>query len=388
MLTLLKKINSRLLPPGDGYRYSPYIWLAYLFFFFVSYFTVPHTLLEHLSMVAGILAFLALYFNVYWVDRSRVKYNIIGIVIIGSLMTTLTQSSSVLFVYAGAFCCLLGSPRKALMAIIGIVMWIAALSMVFSLSKYFYLPGGIFTLFIGALNIYQHEIDVKRKELKLSQQEVKQLAKTAERERIARDLHDLIGHTFSVITLKADLAGKLIDKDAERAKQAKQEIKELENISRNALSQVREVVTGFRTSDLNAELASAKYLLQSNDIDFDYTLGELTIDEHTNKELAIIFKELTTNIIKHAKASKVTAAVEQDKKGIRLIVTDNGKGMSADSSNGYGLKGIQERLEKWHGSLKIRSSNGCEINIFISHKALDKALAIDKGENHSEARST
>jgi two-component system sensor histidine kinase DesK len=375
MLTLLKKINSRLLPPGDGYRYSPYIWLAYLFFFFFSYFTVPHTLTEHLSMVAGILAFLALYFNIHWVDRSRVKYNIIGIVIVGSLMTTLSQSSSVLFVYAGAFCCLLGSPRKALMAIIGIVMWIAALSMVFSLSKYFYLPAGIFTLFIGALNIYQHEIDVKIKELKLSQQEVKQLAKTAERERIARDLHDLIGHTFSVITLKADLAGKLIDKDAERAKQ---EIKELENISRNALSQVREVITGFRTSNLNAELAGAKYLLQSNDIDFDYTLGELTIDEHTNKELAIIFKELTTNIIKHAKASKVTAAVEQDKNGIRLNVTDNGKGMATDSSDGYGLKGIQERLEKWQGSLKISSGNGCEIDIFISQKALN-----DSGEQYS-----
>ncbi len=370
MIALLKKINSRLLPPSDGYRYSPYVWLAYLFFFFFSYFAVPHTWLEDLSMVAGLLVFLTLYFNIYWIDKSRIKYNIIGIVIVGTLMTTLSQASSVIFVYAGAFCCMLGSPRKALMGLLGVAMWIAALSLIFSLSKYFYLPGGIFTLFIGGLNIYQHEIDVKRKELKLSQQEVKQLAKTAERERIARDLHDLIGHTFSVITLKADLAGKLIDKDSERAKK---EIKELENISRNALSQVREVVTGFRTSDLNAELASAKYLLQSNDIDFDYSLGELTIDEHTNKELAIIFKELTTNIIKHAKACKVTASVEQDNNGIRLNVTDNGKGMNTDSSDGYGLKGIQERLEKLQGSLKIQSNNGCEIDIFISQKSLEIA---------------
>ncbi|NQZ09630.1 MAG: sensor histidine kinase [Algicola sp.] len=374
MIALLKKINARLLPPGDGYHYSPYVWLAYLFFFFFSYFAVPHTIVEHLSMVAGILMFLALYFNVYWIEKSRVKFNIIGIVVVASLMTILSQGSSVLFVYAGAFCCKLGSPRKAVMGLISIALWITALSLVFSLSKYFYLPGGIFTLVIGALNIYQYEIDAKRKELKLSQQEVKQLAKTAERERIARDLHDLIGHTFSVITLKADLAGKLIDKDSERAKK---EIKELENISRNALSQVREVVTGFRTSDLNAELASAKYLLQSNDIDFNYSLGELTIDEHTNKELAIIFKELTTNIIKHAKASKVTAAVEQDKNGLRLNVTDNGKGMATGSSDGYGLKGIQERLEKWQGSLKINSVKGCEIDIFISQEALDNAPSLD-----------
>ena len=79
MITLLRKINARLLPPSDGYRYSPYVWLAYLFFFFFTYFAVPRTLLEHLSMVAGLLVFLTLYFNVYWIEKSRVKFNIIGI---------------------------------------------------------------------------------------------------------------------------------------------------------------------------------------------------------------------------------------------------------------------------------------------------------------------
>lgn len=367
MLTLLKKIDTKLLPPSDGYRFSPYIWLIYLFFFFFSYLQVPHSAFAHLSMVAGLAMFLALYFHVYWVDKSCVKYNIIGIVVIASLMTMLSQGASVFFVYAGAFCCMLGSPRKAAIALFTIVLWIGTISAIFTLSKYFYLPGIIFTIFIGGINIYQHEIDQKRQALKLSQQEVKQLAKTAERERIARDLHDLIGHTFSVITLKADLAGKLIDKDSERAKK---EIKELENISRTALSQVREVVTGFRTSDLKAELASAKYLLQSNDIDFDYSLGELTVGDQINKELAIIFKELTTNIIKHAKASKVTAAIEQDKKGIRLTVADNGKGMGSQTSDGFGLQGIQERLEKFKGTLKISNIKGCEINIFIGQSAL------------------
>ena len=96
--------------------------------------------------------------------------------------------------------------------------------------------------------------------LRKANEEIEHLAKVAERERIARDLHDVLGHTLSVITLKSELAGKLIDRDPERARK---EIREVESISRQALSDVRDAIRGYRSKGLVAELAQAKSTLET-----------------------------------------------------------------------------------------------------------------------------
>ena len=220
---------------------------------------------------------------------------------------------------------------------------------------------------IGGLNIYQHDIDIKNKALVLSQKEVRHLARTLERERIARDLHDLIRHTFSVITLKAELAGKLIDKDKEKARS---EIKELEMISRDALKQVQEVVTGYRTSDLNTELAHAKYVLESNEINFQYQFDDIQMDETMNKELAIMLKELITNILKHSSASQVTTHISQKMDTVILKVIDNGVGFSDSNDNGYGLKGIQERINNMSGTFSLEVEPKTSITISIPNGSL------------------
>ncbi len=368
MKRYFKKLDTLLLPPKQRYRYSPYAWLIYLFFFFVSFFANSREPYQYPLMLLGVVVFLFLYFRLFWISQVQVKYYLILMALHASIMTLLTQGASVFFVYVGAFCCRLGSPKKAIAGIALLLLWVVTLSYWFKLSPYFYLPAIVFSTFIGFMNIYQFEIDKKNKALDLSQQEVRQLAQTAERERIARDLHDLIGHTFSVLTLKADLAGKLIDRDPQRAKQ---EVKELENLSRDALSQVREVVSGFRSADIKAELAATKYLLQSNDIDFDYQLSELNIDEQLNKELALMIKELTTNVLKHANATKVSAAILVDEKGLQLNYIDNGIGIKANQNKGFGLKGIAERLQQWHGELSIGNTDkGCKVMITIATKWL------------------
>ena len=360
MLSLLKKIDHKLLPRPMEFQYGPYVWLVYLSIFFVSlYHYHPIENSFYLASI-GTLLFLVAYFNGYWASNKSVRYNIIAIVLIGSAMSYLSSGASVFFVYAGAFCCGLGSARKAVVGLIVITSWIALLSWFYNYGAYFYLPGAIFTLLIGGMNIYQHDISLKRKELILTQKEVRHLARTSERERIARDLHDLIGHTFSVITLKAELANKLLDKDKEKARE---EIIALENISRDALSQVREVVTGYRTSDLNSELAHAKYVLESNDISFKYQLDEFEMNEAVNKELAIILKELVTNILKHSQADKVEVLVQQHKQTVTMKVQDNGTGFMQQTNSGFGLKGISERVNKLKGELSIQSSKGTEVEI-------------------------
>jgi two-component system sensor histidine kinase DesK len=362
MKELIIKIHRKLLPADLDQPFAPYIWLVYLFIFFTS--LAAYHPLEHSYLYAsiGTVLFLIIYFNGYWTSSKRIKWNILAILVIGTLMTVMTPGASVFFVYAGAFCCNLGSTKKAFTGLFIISVWIGIMSLIGEFGPFFYVPAVVFTLMIGGVNIYQHDIGLKRKELILSQQEVRHLARTSERERIARDLHDLIGHTFSVITLKAELANKLLDKDVDRARA---EISALETISRDALSQVREVVTGYRTSDLSTELAHAKYVLESNDIAFGYQFDEIEFDHNINKELAIILKELVTNILKHSAASRVDVKVTQQENRLFLNIEDDGVGFVEGSQDGFGLQGISERVTKLNGKFSIQSINGTKVNISI-----------------------
>jgi two-component system sensor histidine kinase DesK len=309
------------------------------------------------------VCFLIAYFRVDWVDRKHVIFHILAIVVIGTLSVLYTPSAQTFFIYAASFCSRLKPVKFAFMTLAGIVVWMALISWLFKLEAYFYLPGILFSLIVGLLNIYQFALNEKKQELILSQKEAERLAKVAERERIARDLHDLIGHTFSVITLKADLANRLLDKGMTKSldkdlARARTEIKQLEDISRDALSQVREVVSGYRSSDLLSELANAKYVFASVDIDFSYELlgleeQELELDLASNKELAIVLRELVTNIIKHAKATQVNVTICGKSNGMELSVQDNGVGFDDSTGSGFGLKGIEERIQKIKGQVNI-----------------------------------
>ena len=107
----------------------------------------------------------------------------------------------------------------------------------------------------GVIGIYDATRHRRNAALRLSQEEVRQLARVAERERISRDLHDLLGHTLSVITLKAELAARLVDRDPARAGE---EMREVERVSRAALAEVREAVSGIRTRACSSSPATCR----------------------------------------------------------------------------------------------------------------------------------
>ena len=357
MLELLKKIDKFLLPRGLEEPYSPYVWLIYLPLFFVPVIFYYHSTWQLVATASICLVFLVLYFHCFWVCTQAKFWHIVGIIVLGVIAAYLTPTASTLFIYAAAMCHCLKNIKLSYQVLASIVVIIVAISWLFDYEAYFYLPALVFSLLSGITTIYQQALNEKKQELVLSQKETQRLAKVAERERIARDLHDLIGHTFSVITLKADLAGRLLDKDVAKAKL---EIKQIESISRDALSQVREVVSGYRSSDLLSELANAKNVFASLSIEFDYQLTglsetELETDMPTNKELAIVLRELVTNIIKHAKATKVNVEVKKQGHGLVLLVQDNGQGMADKQNTGFGLKGIQERISKLQGWVKLNA---------------------------------
>lgn len=198
------------------------------------------------------------------------------------------------------------------------------------------------------------------KELAQANEQIRNLIKGEERMRIARDLHDTLGHTLSLITLKSQLVEKLAVKDPEKAQM---EAREIQNTSRAALRQVRELVSDMRTATLPEELVEAQIILESADIRFICTGNpELEgISDLAHNILSLCLREAVTNVVKHSQASQCRIAIESLDNEWRLEVADNGVGLqckeedSSSSSNSNGLKGMVERLSLIGGTVEASS---------------------------------
>lgn len=194
-----------------------------------------------------------------------------------------------------------------------------------------------------------HEKDAA---LQLSQDEVRRLAATAERERIGRDLHDLLGHTLSLITLKLELSRKLADRDPAGSRR---EVAEAETIARQALAEVRSAVTGIRASDLAAELASARLLLEYQHVHLHYAPPP-PMPVAIERALSLVLREAVTNVARHAQARQAWITFEQDGRSLLMQIRDDGRG--GVHVDGNGLTGMRERVSALRGTLAMQSAKG------------------------------
>jgi len=220
------------------------------------------------------------------------------------------------------------------------------------------MPG---TIFIICTIVMVESISKERNAmLALSQDEVRRLAGLAERERIGRDLHDLLGHTLSLITLKLELSRKLFDRDSEAARR---EMEEAEKVARHALAEVRSAVSGIRATDLAAELASARLLLESSRVHFDYSELPTDLPADIERGFSLIVREAATNIARHAEASAAKIEIIREHASVRMLISDNGRG--GISSDGNGLCGMRERVRALGATLTIESPRGHGTNLRI-----------------------
>jgi two-component system sensor histidine kinase DesK len=224
----------------------------------------------------------------------------------------------------------------------------------------------LFPMIIGAGNTFFAERNRMNRRLRKANEEIENLAKVAERERIARDLHDVLGHTLSVITLKSELAGKLIDRDPERARK---EIGEVEEISRKALSDVRDAIRGYRSQGLVAELANAKTTLETAGLavqcDAATTMKLPAVQESV---LSLAVREAVTNVVRHAQARTCRMRLEQQNGSCRLEIQDDGRGSS--NGEGNGLRGMRERVEMLGGTLRRNTESGTTLTITLPLKEM------------------
>lgn len=214
---------------------------------------------------------------------------------------------------------------------------------------------------LGISAVYTAYTTQQQAKLRRSTEEITRLATLAERERIGRDLHDLLGHTLSVVALKSELARKLIDRDLDAARA---EIGEVERVARDALSQVRNAVSGIRSTAIAAELQAAISMLEAQGVKVKCETERVKLPHDHETALALSLREATTNIRRHASASGVTIKLRQDAAKVVMEVVDNGRGGRIVPGNG--LNGMRERLGNVGGTLSLEPMNEGGTRLFVS----------------------
>ncbi len=190
-------------------------------------------------------------------------------------------------------------------------------------------------------------------ELREAREELARSAVAEERMRFARDLHDLLGHSLSLIALKSELAGRLAERDPARARQ---EMADVEAAARRALAEVRDAVSGYRQVSLAQALAEARSPLSAAGVSLRAPVPDAPLPGAVDAVLGWVVREATTNVLRHSGAGLLTVELVTDGDVVVLTVADDGRGSTAPA--GAGLSGLAERVEALGGRLEAGSAPG------------------------------
>ena len=267
-----------------------------------------------------------------------------------ALSTLQDESWLILFAYvsAAAGFCLAGRA-----SVRGVAACAATVVVIGLASGYHHEATASFTvaaLGIGFMMSAFRRLITANEQLRAARHEVARLAANEERFRIARDVHDLLGHSLSVIALKSELAGKLARSDPERAEA---EIADVTSVSRRALADVREAVGGYRRMRLADELDGARTALASAGIDVAIDAPAVTLPDDVETVLAWTVREGTTNVVRHSGARSCSIRLQPRLREVELELTDDGDaGANGTPTAGTGLAGLAERAERLHGHVE------------------------------------
>ncbi|HYW05971.1 MAG TPA: sensor histidine kinase [Longimicrobium sp.] len=336
-----------LLPGDEHIGWLPYMWLVYLPAFLVA--PAARWRAGELSAGAaaatgvGLVIFLASYFRGYWVTGRGLAAVVVVQLFLGAVFFADNPGALIFFVYAASFAAQLG--RRAWWAIAGVVGATLLTAVAGGARPSQVAVPVVLSVIIGAVNIQQAKVREGNALLLRAQEQVEHLATVAERERIARDLHDLLGHTLSLIVLKSELAAKLAPRDADRAAR---EMREVEQVSREALQQVREAIRGYRAT-LADEVAQSRAILDAAGMRVELAVEVVALERPVEEALALALREAVTNVVRHSGAASARVAVRRVGGECVLEVEDDGR--VSHGAEGSGLRGMRERVAALGGSV-------------------------------------
>ena len=361
--------------PVCGVRWTQLLYLLYLAFLFIQPAISHAGQKEWAEDVASAAIFIVLYLVYLWNSGPIGLLCVIGMAALGFFYWPFNSGASAFFIYAAALFGFLFRPKLAFASLGILLTGMAIESWFLHAIVWYWVPAMIMTLAIGAINIHAGAEKRANAKLRLAQEEIEHLAKVAERERIARDMHDVLGHTLSVIVLKSELASRLLDHDTARAHK---EISEVEQIARQALAEVRHAIGGYRTGSLAEEFARARSILGTAGIQAELETREPRTGSHTlspaqETVLALVVREAITNVVRHSAAAKCCISFESGADRYRLEIYDDGRG--SGDYEGNGLRGMRERVQALDGTITRDGSRGTRLTVIIPVRHRQEAIA-------------
>src|SRR5699024_6729905 len=343
------------------------IWLVFLIFPLISAITAPVHLVWRVVAVAAVLTFGVLYaygfIRLMRADgsdyrRTAMKFLLAMVatfVVAGLIAGVDSLGMTVFLLTFGVF----HQPlRRGLVLALG---WIALTVLVLAITGSFASHGFLLAILVGVgvmtsivrwLDDRQGAHDRLATELNL----------VAERERVARDVHDVLGHSLTVITVKSELAERLVDADPEAAKA---ELAQIRSMTRESLAEIRATVAGLRVARLGDELDHARAALQDAGIHADVPDEVDVVDPRHRLVLGWVLREAVTNVVRHSRATRCTVqlgsaslVVIDDGVGPGHAATSPSGGLSWSRRSGTGLTGVAERVRGAGGTLSITAAEG------------------------------
>jgi two-component system sensor histidine kinase DesK len=343
-------------PPEMGKM--PYLWACSLGFLLWQYFFKLPGAVELAMLCLTVLVFVPLYLFSFWASGRSAMLCVLLACLVGFLWAPYNSGAGTFFVFAAGMCGRLTPTRSAyrMLAVVLALVTVAGLALSPVRLVFLFAPWTI-GLSVGVASIMDEGLRCSRKLLLRKQEEVEHMARIAERERISRDLHDLLGHSLSLIALKAELAGKLAGRDLEACRR---EIGDVEATARRALSEVRAAVTGYRDSGLAGALASARASLAAANVELREEVQQFALAPAAEHVLALALREAVTNVVRHAGATRCTLGLAHEQGSAVLRVLDDGARLrdAACVRAGNGLSGMRERVASLGGRLSISVGGG------------------------------
>lgn len=332
---------------------GPWPWLAYLVTYGIPWLWVPPSPQQFLLSAVALITFLTVYFRSFHLTGKALAGLVAIMVAIGVALVPVGGGWSVLAVYPAMQAARLRPRRTAVWAI---VLTIAVFLVAGILSRQpltWWLPSLIPQALIGGAALSREAFYDRTRALLATQEEVRRLAGIAERERMARDVHDVIGRTLTLVALKADLVERLAVRDGEAASKEARSIGEQ---ARAGFAEIRAALDGHAGGSLASEIAASVAALDAASIRADVSGDRTAIPPDAGAILAMTLREAVTNVIRHADADQCSIGLTHGAGRLTLTVADDGTGTTIVEGNG--LMGMRQRLVAAGGELAIRSDAG------------------------------
>jgi two-component system, NarL family, sensor histidine kinase DesK len=296
--------------------------------------------------------------------RRALAAGIAGLVAIATILlaTGAPGSFVALYVYAVAAAGLICRPRVAVGITVLVALGVTAGLAVYGTDASAGAAVVLTIVAIGAMMAgFGRQVRTNH-QLVAAREELARLAVSQERLRIARDLHDLLGHTLSVIALKTELAAKLVERDSARAVA---ELEDVQTVTRQALAEVREAVHSYRQLALDEALAGARAQLEAAGIESHLERQRVSLPDEAESVLAWAVREGVTNVVRHSHARHCAIRLRSNGETAAVEIEDDGSGLD-DSDGGRGLEGLTERAERLRGTVAAGALPGGGFRLLVS----------------------